>query len=385
MLTQKALSKLPRPAKGNRLFFDGEVPGFAVRVTQSGAISFVLDYRVHQRQRRYTIGRGTDLSLAQAREEAINLRNDIRNGRDPLEKRISDRTAPTMADLAADYFEFHAAKNRASSQRNARQMLDGIILPKWGRLPVAAITSRDVESLHSSLRATPYRANRVLALLSKMFSLAVAWHKKNPVWRADNPVEDIVRFPEDKRERWLTEDELERLTASLATYPNQDAANAIRLLLLTGARKSEVLTSTWSQFDLSRGIWTKPSAHTKTKRIQHAPLNEAAVELLKEMKTRSNEEEQYLFPGRKKGECLKDLKGDWRQLCHVAHLQDARIHDLRHTYASHLVSRGVPLAVVGKLLGHTQSQTTERYAHLADSPLREATNRFAKLLSGKSA
>lgn len=211
-----------------------------------------------------------------------------------------------------------------------------------------------------------------------MFSLAVEWHAQNPVWRPDNPAENIARFPEEKREVWLDEHELERLTTALAKHRNRDAADAIRLLVLTGSRKSEVLGATWSQFDLNRASWTKPSAHTKQKRVEHVPLSEVALQLLLEMQRRA--QGPYLFPGRRKGEHLKDLKGTWQDLCRTTKLDGIRIHDLRHTYASHLVSSGVPLAVVGKLLGHTQAQTTERYAHLAENPLREATNRFGKLL-----
>jgi hypothetical protein len=200
LITQKVLSKLEPPERGNRLFFDREVRGFAVRATAKGAIAFVLNYNIRGRERRYTIGRHPELSVSEARQEAIRLRGEILKGRDPLEARVNDREAPMMNDLARDYFEFYADKSkRASSLRIDHGMLDGLVLPKFGRLPVSAITSRDVESLHASLRGTPYRANRVLALLSKMFSLANRWHIQNPVWRADNPVAGIVHFPEQKR------------------------------------------------------------------------------------------------------------------------------------------------------------------------------------------
>ena len=379
LITAKRLKKLPPPERGNRLYFDGAIPGFAARVTAKGAVAFVLDYYIHGRQRRFTIGRHPMLSVAEAREEAVRLRGEVLKGRDPLETRANEREAPMMTDLAHDYFEFYANKSkRESSLRNDRSMLASVVLPNLGRFPVAAVTRRDVESLHASLRATPYRANRVLALLSKMFSLAMEWHTQNPVWRADNPAANIAHFPEGKRERWLREDGLVRLTSALAEHSNRDAVNAILLLLLTGSRKSEVLSATWSQFDLNRADWTKPSAHTKQKRTEHVPLSEAALQLLSEMKTRARG--PHVFPGRMDGEHLKDVKNVWREICHVAKLYGVRVHDLRHTYASHLVSSGVPLAVVGKLLGHTQSQTTERYAHLAESPLREATNRFGRLL-----
>jgi integrase len=390
-ITEKTLPKLARPETGNRLYFyDGKdkVRGFAVRVTAGGAISFVLCYRMGSRQRRYTIGLSPEWSLAKARDKAEELRKGIRDGQDPLDVRTMQRDAPTMKDLAADYFEFYADKTkRASSLRNDHQMLDGVILPKIGTLAVADVTVRDLEALHASLRETPYRANRVLALVSKMFSLAVEWHRQNPVWRADNPATSVKHFPEEKRERWMEEAELGRLADALDAHPDQQAANAIRLLLLTGARKGEVLSATWWQFDLERRTWTKPSAHTKQKKTEHVPLSEAAAVLLTEMKGRTKRvrEDSYVFPGKFPGTHLQDLKNDWKTLCTAAMLAKVRLHDCRHTYASHLVSSGVPLAVVGKLLGHTQNSTTQRYAHLADTPLREATNLFPALTGSKAA
>lgn len=382
LITAKRLKRLLPPARGNRLYFDGAIPGFAARVTAKGAVAFVLDYYIHGRQRRFTIGRHPILSVAEARAEAVRLRGEVLKGRDPLETRANEREAPMMTDLAHDYFEFYANKSkRESSLRNDHSMIESVILPKLGKLPVAAVTRRDLESLHAALRGTPYRANRVLALLSRMFSLAMVWHRQNPVWRADNPTEGISHFSEEKRERWLHEDELGRLTGALAEHRNRDAVNAILLLLLSGARKTEVLSATWSQFDLERGIWTKPSAHTKQKRVEHVPLSEAALQLLRGMKCSA--QGPHLFPGRTDGEPLKNVKNVWSELCRTAKLEDVRVHDLRHTFASHLVSSGVPLAVVGKLLGHTQSHTTERYAHLAESPLREATNRFGRLLGAR--
>lgn len=381
-ITEKVLQgkKLPIPEKGNKLYYDPDPVGFAVRVTATGQISFVLSYYIRGREHRITIGKYPAWKIAEARNQAEALiETDVKKEVDPLSKRTSDREAPTMKDLADDYFEKFANKSkRPSSLRNDHEMLDGVTLPRLGRKQVAEVSRDDIESLHASLKATPYRANRVLALLSKMFSLAIGWRH-----RPDNPTASIEHFHEDHRDRWLRRDEIKRLNKALAEYPNQDPANAIRLLLWTGARKTEVLSATWQQFDLKELTWTKPSAHTKQKRTEHVPLSKDAAKLLKRMKSKSDQDEPYVFPGRIKGTHLQDLKNDWKELCKTAKLQDARIHDLRHTYASHLVSSGTPLAIVGKLLGHTQSHTTDRYAHLAESPLRKATDRFGKLIAVK--
>ncbi len=193
------------------------------------------------------------------------------------------------------------------------------------------------------------------------------------------------------------EEEIRRFSDALDDYSDQNAANALRLILLTGARAGEVLKSDWSQFDLGRGIWTKPSHHTKQKKIEYVPLSGPALNLLTDMKSKSST--THLFPG-SGGDARVTLRRPWVQACKAAGLAEpiqlkgtkravtryrpaVRIHDLRHTYASHLVSAGMSLHVVGRLLGHTQPQTTARYAHVADEALRNATERFGSIfLSG---
>jgi len=252
-------------------------------------------------------------------------------------------------------------------------MLTGTVIPKLGSRKVPAITRRDIETIHIALKETPYKANRVLALLSKMFSLAIEWG-----WRADNPAKGIERYHEEKRHRWLSDDELKQLCAVLAEHPNQRAANAVRLQLLTGARLGEVLKSRKIDFDLKRGIWTKPSHHTKQKRTEHIPLSAQAIALVSEVIEQSEATETHLFPGDVPGKPLEGIKTFWRGVVAKAEIPDYRLHDNRHTHASHLVSSGLSLEIVGRLLGHTNPATTQRYAHLADDPLRAAANRFGE-------
>lgn len=391
---QRMIERLNPPKQGSRIEYDKEIPGFGIRVTGAGVKSFVLNYHVNGRERRITIGRWPEWSADAAREEALDLRKEINTGKDPLHERELKRAEGTVAELAKDYLERHAIPHkRQSSLRNDRQMLNNIILPRLGKLKVSAVGRRDIESLHHSFKATPYRANRVLSLLSTMFFLAGKWGM-----RADNPTKGIPRFHEDRRETWLTAEQLEKLEAALNSYPQQEAANVLRLLILTGSREGEVLGATWDQFDLQRGIWTKPSHHTKQKKIEHVPLSKAALLVLTPMAEQKTS--PYLFPGKAKGtaKARVSIRRPWVQVCKAADLAaevripgkrkelirykpTIRIHDLRHTYASHLVSRGTSLHIVGKLLGHTQAQTTQRYAHVADEALRSATNDFGKMMS----
>src|SRR3954452_2755914 len=207
--------------------------------------------------------------------------------------------------------------------------------------------------------------------LSKMFALAAHWGM-----RGDNPVKGVERFHEERRERWLSDAELKRLLGVLAAHPNRRAANAVRLQLLTGARIGEVLAARWSEIDFERGVWTKPSHHTKQKRAQHLPLSAPAMALLSDWRAASPAAETHLFPGYSPGKPLQDVKNFWRGVPKGAGLPSYRLHDSRHTHASHLVSSGLSLEIVGRLLGHTNPLTTKRYAHLADHPLRAAAERF---------
>jgi integrase len=371
-ITEKLVKKLQPPARGNRTTYDTQIRGFGARITAAGVVAFVLNYRVHGRERRYTIGRSPEVTAQMAREEALRLREAVRQGHDPLAEREGLRGVPTMIDLAEEYLRRHAEPyKRPLSVRDDKRFLSAIIVPRLGRLQVGALTRLDVENLHREFAGTPVQANRVLALLSKMFSLAVKWG-----WARDNPAHGVTRYQEQPRERWLQQEELTRLGEALDKQSDQNQADALRLIQLTGARKGEVLSATWEQFDLERGVWTKPAHSTKQSRIHHVPLNAPAVDLLRRMRKCATGD--YLFPGRT-GAHLMDLKKLWRRVTQAAGLEGVHIHDLRHTFASHLVSGGVPLASVGALLGHTQARTTQRYAHLADAALRGATNQFGSI------
>ena len=216
-----------------------------------------------------------------------------------------------------------------------------------------------------------YQANRTVALLSRMFNLSVRWG-----WRADNPAKGIERNQETKRHRYLSADELARLTRALAEHHDRQAANMFRLLLLTGARRGEVLACRWNDLDLTEGVWTKPGATKKQRTIHRVPLSAPARQLLADLYAERDGSE-YVFPGRVGGHRV-EVKAAWAAVCKAGKDQDLRIHDLRHSFASQLVSAGFSLPIIGALLGHTQPATTHRYAHCRT--IRCAPRRSASVL-----
>lgn len=374
-ITDRLVRELVPPPSGNRKVYDDEIKGFGVRITANGARAFILNYRIHGRERRYTIGGYPAWSVAAARKEAAELVKQIDRGHDPLEARQEDRAAPTMPELFRRYAAEHLPRKAPRAAADDRSMWEKIILPFFGQRKVAAVTPADCDELHRLVgRDRPVRANRVIEVLRKAMNLAMRWG-----WRDDNPASGIHRNHEERRDRYLTGAELARLSLALIEHRRKASVNAIRLMLLTGCRRNEALSATWEQFDLDAGVWTKPSAHTKQRKAHRVPLSSAAVELLRALQPAANS--AWVFPGRD-GKPLTDVKRTWEAVRDAAGLDGVRLHDLRHTYASILASEGLSLPVIGALLGHTQPQTTARYAHLFDDPLRLATEKVAAVVGG---
>jgi integrase len=375
-LTDTLIKRLPVPAEGYSITWDAQVAGFGARVTAAGARSFILNYRTRLgRARRFTIGAFPNWSTGAARDEARRLKMQIDRGGDPLGDLRAEREAPTVNDLCDRFIAEYLPRKKPSTRHGYRLQIDNVIKPALGRLKAAEVTFSDIDGLHRkiSARGTPYRANRVIATLSRMFSMAVKWRM-----RADNPCKGIERNTEHKRQRYLSADELARLTAALNEYSDQQSADIIRLLLLTGARRGEVLAAVWADIDLDAGVWHKPGSATKQKTTHSVPLSEAARRLL--LSIRESSDAAWVFPAN--GSHRRDVKDAWAAICKAAHIKGARLHDLRHTYASVLASAGLSLPVIGALLGHATPVTTARYAHLFDDPLRAATERASAIISG---
>ena len=371
-LTERLVSKLPAPVRGQRIVFDKDARGLGVRITRNGAKSYVLDYRIHGRQRRLTIGSTAEWSLSAARNFAFELRHEIRRGIDPMDpgSRILTSRARTVRDAWSRYERDYLPKLSVKAASDTTRYWQRDILPVIGDRPLDTVTFADVETVH---RRVPggFAANRAIESLRRVFNLAIRWE-----WCDANPAKGFEANPEQPRQQYLTPDQVRRVLEELnAECRSPNSAAIIRLLLLTGARFGEVARMRWEDVDLVEGIWTKPASATKQRREHRVPISEPALEIISGQ-PRAGE---LIFP-RPDGKAFLDVRKTWHGALDRAGVPRVRIHDCRHSFASILASNGVSLHVVGALLGHSPPQTTARYSHLYDSVLQEAAERVGQVM-----
>lgn len=371
--TEFALLKLP-PAVRRYVVFDPSLPAFGLRIEPSGVKTFQLSYRVGGRQRMATLGRLGIVTLDSARREARRMLGVVAERRDPLAEHDAARRTMTVRDASVTWMREHiAARRKPSTVRHYRAALDSHILPALGAVPVRQVDTPDVVKLHAALGATPYLANRVVAALSAFCSWC---EKKDLRQKRSNPCVGIERYPEQGHRRYLSGDEYARLGQAIRDAERDEtvspgALTAIRLMLLTGCRPSEILTLQWSFVDLKGAAVHLPDSKTGRKTVY---LPREAVRLLKRWPRFAS---SYVFPGtghKVKGEHLVNVNKPWRMLRKAAGLDDVRLYDAcRHSFASVGISiHGHSLSVVGGLLGHEQAATTKRYAHLHADTARAA-------------
>jgi len=380
-ITKRSVDALKPAADGaETVLWDSELKGFGIRVQRGGAKSYVLHYRVGTGRgaplRKLTIGRhGSPWTPETARKEAKTLIGLIGDGADPAADKMARRKAPTVAELAERFFAEHAeAKRKSGTAAEYKRLLDKIILPALGKRKVVDVTRADVTKLHHANRAAPYQANRVLAVLSKMFNLAERWGLRPD---GSNPCRHVEKFAERKRERMLSPAELARLGGALAAYHGSPyAVAAVKLLVFTGARLGEVLGLRWDWVDFERGEARLSDSKTGAKTLHLPPPALAVLTELPRVNGNS-----YIIVGAKPGAALVNLEKPWQAIRRLAGLDDVRLHDLRHAFASVAASSGMGLPIIGKMLGHSQPATTARYAHLASDPVKAA----AAAVAGKIA
>lgn len=389
------------PAEGRDYqIFDTEVRGFAACIYRGGGRAFTLDYRYAGRQRRMTFARWPEWGVTAARERAKVLRREIDAGGDPLATRDAKREAPRVSDLVKRYVEMHLPHLARLNAADQRSMMAKFIDPAWGTMLVTEVSSYDVELLLNKVaegrarpskqkpnnrarklqgaKPTPVRANRVGEVIRKMFAYAVKWG-----WRADNPATGFRRRMETPRERYLSQEEIAGLALALDAAEDDRAAGIIRLCMLTGARVGEVRQARFEDFNLEHLSWTKPATTTKQRRVHRVPISDEAAAIVRQRRLAVIKGSPWLFPGDVPSQPVLEVRRFWARIQKEVGIEDVRIHDLRHTFASLLVSGGASLEMIGKLLGHSQMQTTQRYAHLMDSPLRAGVDAVASAFKPK--
>jgi integrase len=408
-ITKSVVDRL-KPRASEFTIWDAKLPGFGVRVRPSGAKSYVVVYRAGAGRgapvRRFTVASVGKIAPEAARKRAKAILGAVAHGKDPAADRATERATLTVSELADRFMAEHVEQKRKSGTAVFyRHLLDKIIRPEIGTAKADRVTRATVARLHGRLKATPFQANRVLAVIGSMYVFA---GRIGVLPEGYNPSRRIEKFKERRRERFLTVAQLEKLgaaireaeTVGLPWDVDETALNAkhlaksdrrfakigpfavaaLRLLLFTGCRLREILHLQWAHVDLERGLIFLPDSKSGRKTVI---LNAPAMAVLGELERVG----PYVVPGDDPQKPRADLKRPWEAVAKRAGLVGVRLHDLRHTYASFGAGGGFGLPIIGKLLGHTQASTTQRYAHLDADPLRRASDaiggRIAAALDGK--
>ena len=363
------------------VFWDRELTGFGVRVYPTGGKVYVVQARGPDGPKRVTVGRHGVLNAEQARQRAALIIARVKAGESPAPEPLAAKrtTGPTLGALAERFLEEYAeVRYKPGTLAWTRSAVRRHIVPELGKLPVTAVERAQVLALHHRLHPTPSIANAVLRTLSLMYRLAADW---GLVPEGCNPCRTITKYPQRGRERFLTDEEFTRLGQVLDEAETQRGASApavaaIRLLMLTGCRKSEILTLRWEHVALDAAELRLQDSKTGARVISLPPM---AVELLAGHPREPDS--PWVIPGRHPGTHLRDLADAWKVIRTRAGLIDVRIHDLRHSFASRALALGESLPMIGKLLGHSQVETTARYAHLARDSVHGSATRIAESLA----
>jgi integrase len=374
--------------------WDSQLPGFGVRVSIGGRKSFILRYRAkgHTEKRFVSLGSFGVVTTEEARARAKQFLGLVANGEDPAHEAAAHRKIPKLSTLAAEFLQSHvAAKRKPKTLASYTHALQYHVLPRFGDRHADDVSRADVDRLHSTLADRPFMANYVVTVLSSLYGWA---ERRGIVSEGFNPARRIEKFREPRRERFLSREEFAHLGAALreaetagipyevdetrptvkhAAKPENrrvvvapDAIAAIRLLLLTGCRLREILNLRWREVDFERGLLLLEDSKTGRKPVV---LGASALAILGQLPRVA----ECVFPGADGKTPRHDLKRPWALVSRRAGLRGLRLHDLRHSYASVAAGANLGLPIIGRLLGHTQPSTTQRYAHLADDPLRAAS------------
>ncbi|MCB9979389.1 MAG: tyrosine-type recombinase/integrase [Rhodospirillales bacterium] len=376
--TKQFLQSLKAPASGRLYVADTREKGLSVYVTSSGIITFFVRKRINRRDERVVIGRFPEMTIEQARTQALAIKAQIAQGKDPIEDKRRMRSEITFFDMFHGFMERYSKKHKRSWRYDEREV--NKFLSHWFKRKASTITKQEIQLLHERIRDKNglYQANRILERISAIFNRAIEWG-----WQGENPAHGIRKFREKSRDRFLQPDELPRFFAALEAEENQTARDFLMLSLLTGARKSNVLAMRWDEIHFERAEWRIPE--TKNGDPLTIPLSLQAIEILDRRRQGTNSEWVFAVSGSTSGH-LADPKKAWQRVLARAGIKDLRIHDLRRSLGSWQASTGASSFVIGKSLGHKSQQATQIYARLNLDPVRESVERAtqAMMAAGKS-
>lgn len=370
-------SALPRDKE--YFIWDSALPGLGLRVHSSGSKALTFQYRAGTRSRRINIGNAKYYGLPAARRIAEGYALQVANGHDPRAQREAERNAITVAQLASVFDDVHIVMHlKENTAKEYRRALRNTILPALGKLKVADVARADVARIFASMADKPTQANRTLEIISKLFNVAEEWGHRSP---GTNPRKGIRKNPETKRERYLSEAELASVAQVLCDMEAEriempSAIMAVRLLILTGCRLNEILKLQWKFVDKKSSCLRLPDSKTGKKDV---PVGAAVLDLLADIPR--IEGNPFVITAKCGLGHLNDLQPFWQRVRARAGLVDARIHDLRHTFATMAASQGMSLPVIGKLLGHKTQQSTHRYAHLTQGTMTKAADDVSSSLA----
>lgn len=382
MATQRLTKRIvdaTEPQAKDTYIWDTDLKGFGLKVTPRGRKVYIAQYRVGKRTRRVTLGVHGTLTTEQARQNAKQSLGQASSGVDPAHERDKANADHSMESLFEAFEESYLnIRVKPDTAKDYRRVFEHYIFPRFKHVTVRNITKQDMLRLHHDMRMTPYRANRTRAKMSKFFN----WCEEHG-YRDEfsNPTRHVKKYKEHARHRYLSTEEQERLGEALNKAEEENiatsyAVNAIRLLCLTGARLREITHLQWEYVNFERGTLDLPDSKTGRKTIY---LSAAAKDVLAQIVRQADN--PYVICGLVEGGPLINLQKPWTRIRAMAGLEDVRIHDLRHTFASVAAMGGMSLPMIGALLGHSQPQTTARYAHLAADPLKEAVEQIGQKIS----
>ena len=365
-------------AHRDTVFWDSELLGFGVRVYPTGRKVYVVQTRAGGKDgKRVTVGRHGVITAEEARRRAALIVARIKAGEEPVPEPMAVKLAngPTVADLVTVYLDqVVAVRLKPASAKAYRGVIGKHILPALGRKPALSVDHAAVSALHHGLRDTPAAANRVVEMLFRLYRAA---EERELIPEGSNPCRQIAMNRQRRHERFLTDEEFRRLgrvldEAERSGGVRAHAAMAIRLLLLTGCRKNEILNLRWDEVDIEAGEMRLPDTKTGPRTVQLSPA--AAAVLARIPRVDGN---PHIIPGTRRDNSMGNLQRHWVRIRKRAGLEDMRLHDCRHSFASRALALGESLPMIGHLLGHSQVATTARYAHLARDSVREAAQRVS--------